>query len=308
MANALEVVKSIKAFGGTGRLSNPIGELAWVLQQTVREDCAQAKQILGDTGNQGLIENSMFYVQRMIEIGYIFTEVFVRDEYKNWQPKSDTPRIIDLGGDPGAMSVLYWRYRAPNAQITVIEANPATFNVMRKNLARRGLEDIQVINAAVAGEIDGDATLYLHRPRKGYHTQDYVGKQSMTDSDAFTVTVPKVKLSTLIKEKEHIDLLKMDIEGSEGDVMCELAQSGKLGQVDQIIMEFHHDPVTNPENSLIKMLNILRIGGFTIEEAHITIGKGIRNKKKVLLNNIEDIANINSKVFLTFSAIRTQKK
>jgi len=73
-------------------------------------------------------------------------------------------------------------------------------------------------------------------------------------------------------------------------------------------MEFHHDPVTNPENSLIKMLNILRIGGFTIEEAHITIGKGIRNKKKVLLNNIEDIANINSKVFLTFSAIRTQKK
>jgi len=94
MANALEVVKSIKAFGGTGRLSNPIGELAWVLQQTVREDCAQAKQILGDTGNQGLIENSMFYVQRMIEIGYIFTEVFVRDEYKNWQPKSDTPELL----------------------------------------------------------------------------------------------------------------------------------------------------------------------------------------------------------------------
>lgn len=301
MANVLEVAKSIKAFGETGRFSNPIGELAWVLKQTVQEDRVQAQQILGNTADHGLFK---LYAQRMVEIGYIFFEVFVRDEYKNWQPKSDAPRIIDLGGDPGAMSALYWKYRAPNAQITVVEANPATVNVMRKNLSRRGLEDIQVINSAISGDTDGDAALHLHRPRKGYHTQDYVGKQSLADSGAFTVTVPKVKLSTLIKEKEQIDLLKMDIEGSEGDAMRELAMSGKLGQVDQIIMEFHHDPITNPENSLIEMINILRIGGFTIEEAHITIGKGIRNKKNIPLSNIENIAHINSKVFLTLSATR----
>lgn len=205
------------------------------------------------------------------------------------------------------MSVLYWKYRAPSARVTVVEANPATVNVMRQNLQRRELADIQVINAAVAGDTNGNAILHLHRPRKGYHTQDYIERRIVLDQSNYTVVVPKVKLSSLIEEGERIDLLKIDIEGSEGDAMRELAQSGKLGQIDQIIMEFHHDPVANPENSLIEILSILRKSGFTIEEAHVTIGKGIRNKKNVPLSDIQNIAIVNDKVFLTFSAIRTNK-
>lgn len=304
MANFAEVARSINAFGKTGERSNPIGEFAWVLKQTVRKDLAQAEQALGERENLGRVAHSLMYAQRILEIGYIFTEVFVRDEYKNWQPRSNSPRIIDLGGDPGIFSALYWKYKAPNAQITIVEANPATANVMRENVVRRGLEDIQVINAAVAGDAGKDATLHLHRPRKGYHTQDYIERRNAPrQSNEYTVAVPKIKLSTLINEGEQIDLLKVDIEGSEGNVMRELAQSGKLKQIDQIIMEFHHDPISNPDNSLIEMLSILQTGGFDITEAHVT-GKGIRSKRKVPLSSIWGIASVNRKVFLTLSATK----
>lgn len=305
MANLAEVARSISAFEKIGRRSSLPIELAWVLRETAREDLMQMKNILGDREKP---ITPLIYAQRLVEVGYIFTEVFLRGEYSRWEPRSNSPRIIDLGGDPGIFSVLYWKYKAPHSQITVVEANPATANVMRKNLERRGLENVQVINAAVAADANENATLHLHKPRKGWHTQDYVGNQGAQDhSGRYTISVPKMKLSELINEGERIDLLKVDIEGSEVEVMRELAESGKLKQIDQIIMEFHHDPVGNPGHSLIEMLDILQTDGFDITEAHITIGKGMRGKRNVPINDIRNITSVNRKIFLTLSATKANK-
>lgn len=305
MASIPEILNSIKAYGEVAGSTNPIREFAWVLNQVVQEDLAQVRQISGDTSNFDLLTQSLLYGQRMMEIGYIFTEVFIRDEYRSWQPKSDYPRVIDLGGDPGAFSILYWKYRAPSARITVVEANPVTANVMRRNLTRRGLEDVQIINAAVAGDADGNAILHLHRPGNGWHTQDYVKTQSTMDhSNEYAVEVPKILLSTLIGEKEQIDLLKVDIEGLEVDAIRELAQSGKLKQVNQIIMEFHHSHTLWPDNSLLVMLKLLDESGFFIEEAHITVGEGMRRKIDLPIQAIPSIASSDDKVYLTFNALK----
>lgn len=247
----------------------------------------------------------MIYAQRFVEVGYILTEVFLRDEYKSWQPRSDTPRIIDLGGDPGAISAFYWKHRAPNAKVTIVEANPATAKIMQRNIERRKLKDIQIINAAVAENADGNAVLNLHKPGKGWHTQDFVGEsESIRQANEYTVKVPKIKVSKLISEGEQIDLLKVDIEGSEREVINELEKSGKLKQVNQIIMEFHHDPVRLPANSATEMIDKLQSGGLSIEEMHITSGKGLRKKKVISLSDIPNIDHTNEKVFLTFYATR----
>jgi len=39
---------------------------------------------------------------------------------------------------------------------------------------------------------------------------------------------------------EHVDLLKVDIEGAEVDVLPELEESGALSQVDRLAIEYHH--------------------------------------------------------------------
>src|SRR3989344_4442276 len=131
-----ELVRSTRAFGELGKSQGPIREFAWILREIVNEDLNQAAEISGNSEKIGLLAHSMIYAQRMVEVGYIFTEVFVRDEYRSWEPRSNSPRIIDLGGDPGAIAVLYWKHRAPNANVTIVEANPATAKVMQQNIKR----------------------------------------------------------------------------------------------------------------------------------------------------------------------------
>lgn len=304
MAKINELVKSVKAFGEIGRGKGPIREFAWILRSIVHEDLAQAKEISGTSEKIGLLAQSLIYAQRFVEVGYIFTEVFVRDEYQSWEPTSNSPNIIDLGGDPGAIAALYWKHRAPNSKVTIVEANPATARVMQQNIERRRLSDIRIVNAAVAENSDGNAVLNLHKPGKGWHTQDFIGESSSSQqTDEYMVEVPKIKLSELIGE-EQIDLLKMDIEGSEREVIKELIMSEKLKNVNQIMMEFHHDKVRLQENSAADMINKLLLNGFSVGEAHITSGKGLRKKKVISPSDIPDIDHANEKVFLTFYATR----
>ena len=60
---------------------------------------------------------------------------------------------------------------------------------------------------------------------------------------------------------ERADLLKLDIEGVEVDVLEEAAAAGKLEQVDQIVMEYHHH-VAPGEDRLGTMLATLERHGF----------------------------------------------
>jgi FkbM family methyltransferase len=304
--NISEIVRQIWIYGETQQGVNPIKEFSFVLSCIVHADIAQAKQALGIPANEDK-QYSFFriYAQRLVEISYIFTEVFLRDEYVKWQSDSTSPRVIDLGGDPGAFSAIYWKHKQPNARISVVEANPATTETMKRSLERKNMRDIQIINAAVAEDDIGCVSLHLHQPGHGWHTQDFIGgKGVISDGSGYSIEVPKLKLSSLIGDNEQVDLLKIDIEGSEGDIIRELNEADRLRQVKQIIMEFHHGPVDFPNNSLVEMVNILTSAGFVIDDAHITSGKGLRSKKQIAVSDFEQIARSNQKTYLTFRASR----
>jgi Methyltransferase FkbM domain len=58
-----------------------------------------------------------------------------------------------------------------------------------------------------------------------------------------------------------VELLKMDIEGAETEVIEELAESGKLKFIKQMILEYHHH--LNPEEDhLCRVLCALERSGF----------------------------------------------
>lgn len=305
MTKLVEIAKSVKLYGELGINSNTIREFLWVINQIVREDMRQVTEIEGERQNKGPRSAFLTYLQRSLEVGYIFTEVFLRAEYSSWQPTNISPRIIDLGGDPGAMSALYWKYRSPQSRVTVVEANPATVSAMRKNLHRRNINHVDVINAVIAGDSIGHASLHLHKPGKGFHTQDFACEENAsTTNNRFVVQVPKVRLSSLIGEGESVHLLKVDIEGSETIAMRELAQSGKMNQIDQIIMEYHHSAQEWPNNSLAETLNLLETNNFTIEKAHVTAGTGMRKKTCISPTMLAGLAKQDTRLFLTFSAVR----
>lgn len=289
-----EVVRGIKQFGRTVNPNegpvHPLREIVWLTKSAVRAD-----KKLTASEHVGPIVTTIMYLQRLREIGSIFAEIYALQEY-SWEPKSETPRVIDLGGDIGGFAVLYWKSVAPLANVTLVEANPATAAVIAENFQRKGLTDIKVINAAISNQ---DGTTNLHM--SGYNPSNYIDGRDQGNRTIFkTVRIPTIRLSTLIADKEKIDLLKMDIEGSEGDALRDLQASGKLGQIDEVMMEFHNDP-ENPTNSLPDALQILSDAGFTIDNVHISSIDRIKRLRKIEPIDINSVKP-SDKVYFSFVA------
>jgi FkbM family methyltransferase len=198
------------------------------------------------------------------EFDRLNTDIFVNDEY-DWNPDTTgTPRIIDLGGHIG-MSVIRWKSACPKAEITVVEPNPSTVEILKRNIARNHFETVNIIHAAACSK-DGTVTLYMPKRGVDFRWGDFVNVEGrIIDASRYdTVQVRAVGLSSLIGER-NVDLLKIDIEGSECEVIRE-AES-RLHFVKEIFMEFHNDP-QNPSNSFRDVVGILRAEGFRLDIRH----------------------------------------
>jgi FkbM family methyltransferase len=66
--------------------------------------------------------------------------------------------------------------------------------------------------------------------------------ETRTDLSAHTLEAPCVTLNTAMKlcQQTKIDILKMDIEGSEYAVLEQAIFEGWVQNIQQILVEFHH--------------------------------------------------------------------
>jgi FkbM family methyltransferase len=177
--------------------------------------------------------------------------IFVSGVY-TFDTQSDSPRIIDCGGNIG-IATLFFKRRYPNARITVFEPGSTAFQALKKNTTT--LRNIYCIQAAV-GSHEGTIQFW---EAPGWTTQSttvkHVYEKKREKLHRFVKKdVPVVKLSRYVHEP--IDLLKLDIEGSEGVVISELAQANKLQHVREIIFEYHYNTL-NTENNFVDIVRTL---------------------------------------------------
>jgi hypothetical protein len=76
--------------------------------------------------------------------------------------------------------------------------------------------------------------------------------------------VPARRLSTYIDQ--DVDLLKLDVEGAELRVLRELADSGKISRIRQMIVEYHHK-IPGESSAMSHLLRILEEHGFEYQVA-----------------------------------------
>lgn len=183
---------------------------------------------------------------------HLFDEIFMTPQYAFDHP-NDSPRILDAGANIG-MAMLWFRMRFPNARITCIEPDAATFGLLRKNIECNRFGGVEPVRAALAAA-PGEVTLYVNpaAPADGRQSVDPLRMNGRSE------TVPAITLSSLVDGP--IDLLKIDIEGAEHEVMAEMESSGALTMVNAITMEYHHhiDPSID---RLGEMLALLERSGF----------------------------------------------
>lgn len=168
-----------------------------------------------------------------------YKDEFVRRIY-HFSARRPDPVIIDGGSNMG-MSILCFKQMYPQARIIGFEPDPAIFSLLQKNVTGNGLDNIKLINAGLSAKagmmhfaVDGSA---------GGHIA----------SASNSIEVRMERLSDYLDEQ--VDFLKLNIEGEELPVLEEAATSGKLGNVQEMVIEYHGWP--NGEQRLGDILNLL---------------------------------------------------
>jgi len=162
----------------------------------------------------------------------VYTEIFLYECYvlsKDYLKSIENPLILDIGSNAG-ISCLYFSTINPNCSYICVEPNINNNKVLRNNIVGNGL-NYQLINKGLWYE---DKKLYLHETE-----EFWTGKVDSIKSESIVDCLSLQSIIT-IYAKQDIDLLKVDVEGSEIDILVKDKNiSDSLKHVNSIIIEVH---------------------------------------------------------------------
>jgi FkbM family methyltransferase len=170
-------------------------------------------------------------------------EIFDREIYR-FDSEKTNPYIIDCGANIG-LSVIFFKRMYLSAEILAFEPDAKAYAALAKNTT--DLSNVRIIQKGLAG-MDGQVDFF---------SEGADGGRLATDHDTLSRSSIEVTRLSPFLDKE-VDLLKIDIEGSELEVLRECANN--LGKVSKIFVEYHS--LASKAQELGGLLRILKDAGF----------------------------------------------
>lgn len=133
--------------------------------------------------------------------------------------------MIDIGANIGAYSILsYHNFE----QILAVEPGQEALHILQQNIILNNANNITVISKAVSDKI-GSVKLY--------RTPELVNYSIKNESDSY-IEVQTISLNELLRPFNIVDLVKIDVEGSE----LEVVYSGieLINRVKSLMIEVRH--------------------------------------------------------------------
>ncbi len=162
----------------------------------------------------------------------IFYEIFWNKVYKlPGDSYRNVETIVDLGANVG-LATLYFRHQYPDGVIYSVEPEPSNYELLLKNLNNEILhQNIVPMHAAIDAE-DGEAAV---------HVNGLLYNATITAANNTGSVVKMISMKTLLNKFniERIDLLKIDIEGTEQRLFEENTEW--LDKVRHLLIEFHSE-------------------------------------------------------------------
>lgn len=189
--------------------------------------------------------HSLYFVNP-IEVLHGIKELFIEEIYKQNLPENAT--IIDCGSHIG-LSVIYLKHICPTAHITAFEPDENNFKLLAKNVASYQFTNVQLENKAIWVSNDD---LYFS---SGQDMSSHIELDS--DDHSKDILVKAQRLKDLLNKR--IDFLKIDIEGSEYEVLKDVKED--LGNVQNLFVEYHS--TFDEAYKLSEILQIIIAAGFT---------------------------------------------
>lgn len=191
----------------------------------------------------------------------LFEEIFIFQVYHFTSDRMQ-PLIVDCGSHLG-ISILYFKKLYPHSEILGFEPHPETFQFLKKNIEINGLPGVSIYNIALSN-FEGKSPFFIKQPRNTL-VSGIVGSPGAT----VVAKVDTRRLSNFIPRAT--DLLKIDVEGSETEILIDLIQSGKIKLVRKMIGEYHPNAA---RLSLEEMIAKLEATNFTCEHNRDNIHPG----------------------------------
>lgn len=125
--------------------------------------------------------------------------------------------FCDIGGNAGVFTLLASaKLRSQGGcRIFTFEPTPWTHELLQRNLALNGVQDATVVHAALGKEV-GTATLYVNAT--GSEGLNSLARPIRRDAHVVEeVKVPVMPLDAVLRRHgvDHVDLIKIDVEGAE---------------------------------------------------------------------------------------------
>lgn len=171
-----------------------------------------------------------------------FRQVFKEDQYRFRLKGVET--VVDAGANIGLASIVFSN-QFPNAQIVAIEPDKENYELLEKNVNRY---NVRIIRGGVWNK-----NTHLEIEDHGGGEWAYTVREVEQSSDQ---SIPAISLDEIMKTVgfKTIDLLKIDIEGSEKDVFMDGYESW-LPCTKYIIIEMHDHMKKGASKSVFKAIS-----------------------------------------------------
>jgi FkbM family methyltransferase len=166
-------------------------------------------------------------------------EIFKRQDYCLPLEKSlnESDIVVDLGANVGLASIFFHEHYFPNARFIAVEPSPKNIAVLQKNLAAN-IQKAEIVPVAVSTEI---GLVCIDDTEVGYNVNILNQKKAQNTEGGENTEVLTLTMQRIIEDLKinRIDLLKMDIEGTEKDVLRDA--TSWLSIVHTMVVELHGD-------------------------------------------------------------------
>ncbi len=180
----------------------------------------------------------------------LYKDIFIKCSY-HFEAVRPDPLILDCGSNIG-ISILYFKHLYPRSRIVGFEPDAEIFPYLQENVAGNRLKDVKLVKAALSQQ-EGLIEFFSDGKYGSSLSEQLCADTSVSWKRC---RVSSVRLRDYLREP--VDFLKMNIEGAEYEVLED--SEDLLGQVREIIIEYHHLP--GLPRALHRILEILHRRGF----------------------------------------------
>ena len=186
-------------------------KVAYLFDESVSDEYNQMIKKYTDSGKIERVKDSLFSVENYLidsEFRSVF-ETWELEAYRHEKVPVKEGDIVISGGSFRGESSIWFADKVKYGKVYAFEPSQMSFDAMKANIERNNLEDIIIPVNAALGKGNGEIFFQAKDEKEG------PGSWCVIENG--TYPVDEISIDRFVAEKgiEHVDFLKLDVEGME---------------------------------------------------------------------------------------------